>query len=681
MVQADYSGARGSNAGDDFHELWALRQALALLDHDTKLTAVAVEGLKAEDESGTPKDTWDGVDCTLYFGSDHAASAERIVIAQLKYSGANPNQSWTVARVTQTSNKKKDNSVVGRLAKAFAGLQRKRPDLVASRNLLVQFVSNQRVDLSVIKALSGENAEGRAALVGTSGLKGQDFERFAAGLDFAGCGHDSRFGLEERVLATISGWTDNDARTSLDHLMRYVRRTMMPESKDQVITRNSILLQFGFSDRRALFPCPSTLTRIDRPIERTAARILVEQMKKGEQRICLHGEGGCGKTTALQELNSLLPEDSVVIVFDCYGNGRYLNSDAYRHRPPDAFLQLSNELATDLRMPFLLTPSRSHDYPRVFKKRLVRAAEITASRRPEALLVVIVDAADNSVTAAKTQSPPERSFLQDFVTLSDLPENVRFVVTARTGTLKSLSLPYFTQVVIKGFDLNETAGYVRRFWNDAPDNWIADFHHLSDGNPRVQQYALDYARTEPARAVDYLRPSGKNLDEIFRAQLLHAKQKQGYDEDIKMFCAGLVALSRPIPVATLSAVTGLNESHITDICRDLAPGVRLNNNLISFADEDFEHFVRTEAGTHLIPIQMQIADHFISHYKYDAYAATHVAAALLAAKRGREIISLINEEREPTVIGDPVLRRETQLERLRIAMKVCREREITSMLY
>jgi hypothetical protein len=70
MVQADYRGARGANAGDDFHELWALRQALALLDHDTGLTAVAVEGLRAEDENGTPRDTWDGVDCTLYYGSD-----------------------------------------------------------------------------------------------------------------------------------------------------------------------------------------------------------------------------------------------------------------------------------------------------------------------------------------------------------------------------------------------------------------------------------------------------------------------------------------------------------------------------------------------------------------------------------------------------------------------------------
>lgn len=99
MMQADYRGARGANAGDDFHELWALRRALELLDQDTTLTAVTVEGLRAEDEHGTPQATWDGVDCTLYYGGDNAASAERIVIAQLKYSAAHPDHSWTVARL------------------------------------------------------------------------------------------------------------------------------------------------------------------------------------------------------------------------------------------------------------------------------------------------------------------------------------------------------------------------------------------------------------------------------------------------------------------------------------------------------------------------------------------------------------------------------------------------------
>ena len=32
MIKPDFSGARGSNAGDDFHELWALRQSLLLLN-------------------------------------------------------------------------------------------------------------------------------------------------------------------------------------------------------------------------------------------------------------------------------------------------------------------------------------------------------------------------------------------------------------------------------------------------------------------------------------------------------------------------------------------------------------------------------------------------------------------------------------------------------------------------
>jgi hypothetical protein len=210
MVQPDYRGARGANAGDDFHELWALRQALALLDQDAGLMAVTVEGLRAEDESGTPSDAWDGVDCALYYGGDHAASATRIVVAQLKYSAANPDQPWTVARLTQSSNRKRDNSVVGRLAKAFAGLKRLRPDLVANGNVVVRLVSNQPVDPVVSNALSGQSAldqkpkrksrpeQARAALIATSGFPDQNFEMFARALDLSECGRGSRFALDSR---------------------------------------------------------------------------------------------------------------------------------------------------------------------------------------------------------------------------------------------------------------------------------------------------------------------------------------------------------------------------------------------------------------------------------------------------------------------------------------------------
>src|SRR5581483_10321505 len=203
----------------------------------------------------------------------------------------------------------------------------------------------------------------RTVLLTASGLKDVDFEAFAMSLDLSQCGRGSRFALEERVLTTISGWTDDDARTSVNDLLRFIRRAMMPEAKGEFITRQSILSRLGFSDPRALFPCPSAIKTVEHLIPRDAIRIVIERMLAGEQRICLHGEGGCGKTTALQEMEALLPRGSAVLIFDCYGGGRYLDSDAYRHRAPDAFLQLSNDLARHLRTPLLVSRSPELDYP------------------------------------------------------------------------------------------------------------------------------------------------------------------------------------------------------------------------------------------------------------------------------------------------------------------------------
>jgi hypothetical protein len=686
MTQADYRGARGSNAGDDFHELWALRQALTLLNPSTELTAITVEGLRAEDESGTPLDTWDGVDGTFYYGGDKATSAERIVISQLKYSAANPDQAWTIARLTYARNKQQDNSIIAKLAKAFAALKIKRPDLAENGNIKAQFISNQPIDPEVLNALSNQSTSDRGPgelsrskldrtqLYSASGLSENEFEAFAGALDFSGCGQGSRFALEEQVLLTVSSWMDDDARTEVNNLVRFVQRMMLPEGKREFITRQSILAWLGFSDFSALFPCISAIKRVEQLIPREVSRSVTERMLGGDQRICLHGEGGCGKTTALQEIEGLLPEGSVIVVFDCYGGGRYLDSDAYRHRPRDAFLQLSNDLARQLKIPLLLSRSAEHDYPRAFKKRLEKAAEVVAASSSEALLVIVVDAADNSVTAANTQSPPEKSFVHDFALLGDLPRNVRLLITGRTGRLPSLNLPdSFISLPITGFTQNETAIHVREIWSEASEAWAEDFHYLSGGNPRVQRYALDYAATETAHALNYLRPHGKGLDQVFQEQLEHARRKVGQTQDIQVFCSGLIALPRPIPVGDLSAVTQLSEAHLHDLCADLAPGVRLVNGLISFADEDFEHFVYREAEAYRSLIQNRMADHFMSRHQSNAYASTHVAAALMTAGRGQEIIDLVKTEAEPVAIGDPVLRREAHLQRLRMAMKVCRQ--------
>ena len=78
--EIDFSGARGSNTGDVYHELWAVRAALQLLDSSSGLDALVVEGVPSVDGSGSQ---WDGVDCTLLFGGRSIQTAERVVILQL----------------------------------------------------------------------------------------------------------------------------------------------------------------------------------------------------------------------------------------------------------------------------------------------------------------------------------------------------------------------------------------------------------------------------------------------------------------------------------------------------------------------------------------------------------------------------------------------------------------------
>lgn len=686
MTNADYRGARAANAGDDYHELWALRQALSLLDTKSGLYAVAVEGLKIEDESGKLPDTWDGVDCTFYYGDENTETPTRIVIAQFKYSSANPNQNWSISRLTQSTKKKGDNSVIRKLANAFIGIKEKYPQLAASDNLIVQLISNQPMDEEVNAAISESIASrtdqnkrrksspelGHAKLQKASGLNGDDFLLFVKALDFSLCGSGSRLSLEENVFSTISNWKDEDARTTVDHLMRSVRRKMMPEAKGEVITRQVILSWMDVSDQDVLFPCSSEIKHIFPLVNRKASETIAAEIISGKHYICIHGEGGCGKSTLIQEIKERLPSQSILITYDCYGGGRYLDADAFRHRPQDAFLQLINDIAVSLRTPLLLNRSPSIDYPRVFKKRLERASEIVASLDEDARLVIVVDAADNSIIAAQSQPTVEKSFIYDFVTIGDIPGNVCFIVTTRSGRLDSLRLPEnFTSYKLNGFERDETAAHIKLFWKDASDSWIDDFHYLSGGNPRVQRYAIDYSASDQQKALSVLRPKGKNLEGLFKEQLTIAQRKSGHD--LKILCSGVIALPRPIPIKHLSSILELNEYQVRDICADLAPGIIVDNDVIRFADEDFESFLRSEAGQDSRLIYGRIADHFSKHYREDSYAASHIASSLLAANQRQAILDLINQEQEPTVISDPILRREVQSQRLRIAMKVCRE--------
>ena len=680
----DYGGARGSNTGDEFHELWAVRQALRILDVSSDLTAITVEGVPASDGSSS---SWDGVDCTLLFGGEDLEGADRVELQQLKYSAANPNMRWTVARACRGRNGESRTSLIRRLADAFKALMEKRegkpPD-----SIKISLVTNQPVSPELVNIFEAAQNDVPSAfkrawktgdsdlhrIVHASGLSTAHFKRFATVMDFQD-ETGSRFAIEDEMLGTIVEWADTEFRESAIRLREYIRKRMLPEATGELITKEKVLLQFGVSDERVLFPCPSAIKSVELPVSRGASKTVVAAMSRGDQRICLHGASGVGKTTALQEIAKLLPGGSEMITFDCFGSGSYLDASKLRHRPRDAFVQLSNELAQRLRLPALLEPNTTRDFARAFRRRLGIAARALESVHPQGLLVITVDAADNSITAARSRTPPESSFVTELMSFDDLAANVRVIISARTGRLDELKLPSeFERIELLPFTQEETAENVKRYWKALQD-WIEDFHYLSGGVPRVQAYAFEHAGEVRRDALAALQPAGKKLDQIFDEQFQLALQKSGRTDLIERVCAGLTVLPRPIPVSEFSHVLGLSNSQVIDICADLAPGVRNQAGFLSFSDEDFEAYVRDRGQSVTQDIQIAAADRFLTNAGSDEYAALNVAPLLFVAGRGEDLLDFVEREPEPSaeVIPDPVRRREIHDRRLLTAIRVCRE--------
>ena len=683
-LDVDFGGARGSNTGDVFHELWAVRHALRLLDATDDLTAVKVEGVPT---IGNTERAWDGVDCTLLFGGENLIEADRVELQQLKYSAANPEKKWTVARVCSGKSGNPKTSLMSRLGAAYKTLMKSREGKELD-TVSISLVTNQPVSTDLVQIMESAR-DGVSAnfdgpwtkakpplhrLVQASALDAAEFSRFAHVMDFRG-ETGSRFSIEEGVLRGISQWNDTEFSEVALRLRHFVRNRMLPETAKELITKERVLLLFGVSDERALFPCPSSIRTVEDAVSRRAARVVASAMTEGVVKICFHGGAGVGKTTALQEITSLLPHGSEMIVFDCYGAGSYLDASKLRHRPKEAFVQLANETSQRVGLPALLVPGPGQDLARAFRRRLELAAETLAGACPEGLLILAIDAADNSITAASTRAGADTSFVTELMSIGDLPPNVRIIVSARTGKLEELNAPSeYREVELRAFCLAETADNVTRYWDATPD-WIEDFHFLSSGVPRVQGYAFGQASDDFSAADEYLRPCGKSLGEVFGELFHEALSKAGRPEAVEMMCAGLTVLPRPIPVAELAHAMGASESEVLDICTDLAPGVRSQEGFLSFADEDFEAYVRQQGTRFEQSILTRSAERILANAGSDEYAALNVADQLFAAGNANDLLELVEREPEPsgTVIPDPVLRREVRDQRLLTAVRVCRE--------
>lgn len=693
--------AAESNAGDDFHLLWAARRALRLLDTTGCLKAIQPEGPNPEDASNVDPDGDQllGIDLTEYFGETNFTNATKVVFSQLKYSTRRSNENWTASKLSQGKKTDKyDGSIIHRLTQIFkTHIEAYGTDTVLSK-LRICLISNRSCSEDLSKTmieireiferlsnkinyadlrsnLSNRNQKEIERLKrGALGISSDEFVDFLRILDFTKCGTASRLDHELALIQELGNFSFQTATNQYNAIKNLIHRRMMPEARNsKVLTADDVVAALGIPRASSLFPAPPHFEPSKGIVERSCTQSIVQEIiKVNQQLICLHSSAGMGKTTFVRHLAKKLPSGSKLIVFDCYGGGTYLDPAEIRHSHRRAIMQICNDLAatigTSLILSFDLTPE---DLLREFKNRLDLATRILRSKSKDAILAIAIDAADNSITAANQCN--EKSFVHDLVRCS-FPEGCRLILTARSHRVdsfqppESTSLIHIQEIQIPNFELAESQAHLRHFIPNATEIEVNEFHELSGAVPRVQRYALTDHQHNVHRVLTFLRPNTKTVDSIIAQQIKEAGDRLGSDLVLKAFFKTLLLLPRPIPINILAKITNVEADVIKDFCVDLCHGIRLENDLISFRDEDFETYLtqRFNLDESLFKIT---AEYFLEHSSTNQYMAEHVADLLYKANMSNEIIRLVHDEREPAIIDDTIKRKDVFVRRARFALE------------
>ncbi|MBK8566867.1 MAG: ATP-binding protein [Saprospiraceae bacterium] len=562
MKRKTISEAPESNAGDDFHVLWAIRKCFGLLNfEDNGLKAITVEGVEPKNASKLdPLGTkLLGVDIAEYFGGENFNEAQKVVISQLKYSTRRTSENWTFSKLyAGKKSGSTDGSVVHRFSqiyKTFVGEFGR--DLV-QKKLSIKLVSNRKISptqkqiiidiqryiekkkskinlKTILNEFPNRQVELNKLLSATR-LKPNEFLDFLRLLDFEDCGTDSNYFQELKIIEALRNVGILNPQQN-DSLYRMLLRKMLPEAIEDsknIITEIDLLQCLQMSIE-GLFPVPQSFEKIEKLIERKQVETLIDNIIKNKtgKPICLHGGAGIGKSTISQLIKkkiSLL--NRRCFLFDCYGSGAYLNPSDSRHLHKEAILQISNEMAKKIGSPFLLNNNNeSHILIREFKRRVEDAIRIFLKNiNPNALLVLIIDAADNSVTAAEKSKT--KSFIQDLIN-ENYDEGFRLIVTSRTYRVSTLGLPKnYIDTPLIPFDLEETEKHLKFSFPQSTKEEVEEFHILTNQIPRVQTYALDLKKEGISQLINYLKPNGKKVEDLIQEKIDEAAQKIGNNGNI-----------------------------------------------------------------------------------------------------------------------------------------------------
>lgn len=653
---------RYSRAGDVFHYRWAARRCLRMIHPNSSVQQITIEASKERKMAGEYI-----IDVAEY--STDESGADEISYFQLKH----------------TTVKHDNPFVLSDLKETFEGFARRYKEFLkktcgqsSDPKVTFSIVTNRPVSADFKKHISelgfGQEVNDRrfkTTIVKYTGLESESLRDFCSRIRFVDGEGDynwQRHELHFEISQILAGAVDHP---QIDSIVALVQEKALPNS-DGTIIRSDVLKRLGVTFERELFPAPAKLECPEHLITRKID-VLLDSILNSEAPIIVHAAGGVGKSVFARQVTEALPNGSFGVLYDSFGGGGYRNRSEPRHRHRDALIQIVNELATNGLCEPLIAQSTAlpDEIIRKFLSRISTAVNSLQAVNKDAVLVILVDAADNAEMAASEFSEP--CFANELLK-EHMPDGSRLVMLCRTERIQLLR-PSSTvlQLTLKPFSEEETVTNLQRFFPEATTVDGIEFHRLTSGNPRVQANALNTRLTSVEEVLLMLGPGGSTIDEQIQDQLNFAVSKvkedlsTDYQAQIDAICVGLATLPPFIPLRVLATAADVEESTVRSFVADLGRPLWLSDSAVQFRDEPTETWFREQFSANTGQLRS-----YIERLKQFANRYTYVAEALpLLLLQAEEYDELIHLAMSGILLpeNNPIDKRNVRLYRLQFAFR------------
>ncbi|MFK7779736.1 MAG: toll/interleukin-1 receptor domain-containing protein [Candidatus Gracilibacteria bacterium] len=415
--------------------------------------------------------------------------------------------------------------------------------------------------------------------------------------------------------------------------------------REKEITKSYLENKFG----SYLFPAPNMIMK--NKIKTSSYEKLKAELNDA-QLFHIIAKAGVGKSSAMTLLKQDLKNSNhIVILYDVFGSGYYKENKRYKKN--NFLKQVINEIAVlnglepiddsliDLEIKLKEYLNKLHSW--------------------EKKITIIIDAADNAVSASKDSNERE-CFVSEFLRY-EFPSNTKIIVTSRDGIRKErINAPKEAKVLeLVPFSYEDTLKFLTYHNIELNDGDQNKFYSLTKGVGRVCEYAISN--------INSFLNNNKVADINSIFAMIYDKATQNFLSKESKYLEILVLMYRGITLKDFLNVTGLSEEKAKSIINTLSPGIEIQNGNLIFKDEDFEKFLDDKIKNKT-KIHKKIAKRILeidSEYSHRALGY-HLANANMYAELVRSVFSDFRYDNQ-------MLKQEIQQERIQLAVNIAFEKK------